>query len=617
MASSAQTIAASGMVNGQGVAASSDAQAQYNANNAKAIVVVIDGMFSNWPNGQPKLAPNTVSNVAGLYDTMKPIPSWVTGRNGYKKVSGEASAQSKQIMGTPGDPNSVKNFSTTVNQGAGYGQATLGWHASINQYQGKKFDDFGLNNKSYQDIASGGMTGHFSGLKKSPGGASTGFGDLGSFIAGQGNGIDVAKLSDMFGPANLVVRMRKNGLGAIGAVDANLATLKIYTDAEVKKADYRLIKRVLDSATDAAGIGIVISTLEIKVPQNVKIEKLGDLVDSNKMLPPGLRTLAPGGNMAELNGAFGSMGGNFSSAKKLGEHLGRTEVPEYPKLDALKNPLPSEFITNLAPAIGFGSLPSFDGVSAPIGTGPLGNPTLTDMLGSASGTGFTDNYKKINAAHDKIMNSQVGQDLYNKLKLIYEADKTPPFMVSQGEVIELGNIIKDFNKAVKDDPELKKAQLAMAGSVMQMARSSALLPMAGIDLASPPQVSGMTGVLNMAASLPKYGVDKQQMGFNQTFTGVADKSSVYGEAVLASMLEGRNAARATSAGVPNNITADPIKMLAEKAAANKAKGLTAQQKENIIDYAKKQGKDPSQAISNSELFGYQNNFYVSKGYPAA
>lgn len=615
MPSSAQTIAAAGLVNGEGVAPSQDAASQYSTNNSKPIVVVLDSMFTNYPNGQPATGPNTVSNVYGLYESIKLLPSWVTGRSGYKKTSAQASAQASQIMGS--GTSGVQGFATTLNQSAGYGQASLGWHAAIQQYQGKKFDDLGLQNKSYQDIASGGLTGHFSALKTAPGGTQGAFQDLGSFVTSYGNGIDVSKLNDMFGPAQFVLKLRKNGLSNLGAVDANLATLKIFTDEEVKKADYKVVRKTLDMANDSYVVDTVISSLGIKVPNGVKINNLGDLVDSNKMLPPSLRKLAPSGNLSDLNGPMGNMGGNFSSPTQLGKFFGQAEIPSYPRLDAQKQPLTDAQIAALAPTIGYGNLPAVDGVSAPIGTGPIGNPTITDMLGSASGTGFTDNYKKINAAHDKIMNSQVGQDVYNALKAVRDSDKTPPYTVSPTLTSTLDTKISVFNKAVKDDPEIKAAQMAMVGSIMQLARSDALLPQAGITLGSPPAVNGMTGVLNMAGNLPKYGVDKQQMGYNKTFAGVADKNSIYGEAILVSLLEGRNATRQTSAGVPDNITADPMRILGTKIASNSSKELTEQQKANIIDYAKKQGKDPSQALSNSKLFGYQNSFYVSKGYPDA
>jgi hypothetical protein len=614
MASSAQTIAAAGMVNGQGTAPSQDMNAEFSKNNAKPIVTIFNQIYGT--------APNTASNVANLHDTILKLPKWVTGRDstGWKSVSAQASASASAIMGTPGDPAATRSFAATLGQGASYGSATMGWHAAIQQYQGKKFDDLGVQNKSYSDIGSGGMSGHFSALKGAPGGQQSAMQDMGAFITTMGKGIDVAQLNDMFGPAAFVLRMRKFGMGYVGDLDNNLAALNIRTDDQVKKADYKIIRRTLDLVNTPSDVEKVITVMEIKIPKGVIIKNLGDLVDSNKMLPPGLRAMAPNGDMRALNGPMGNMGGSYKDAAALGIFLGQTEIPSYPRLDAQKTPLTTAQIEALAPTIGFGAIsaPSIDGIAPPpLGTGPIGNPTVTDLMGSASGKGFTDNYKKINAAHDSIMNSQVGQDLYNKLKLIYEADKTPPYHVSSGEVIELDSIITEFNRAVKDDPKIKAAQTAMAASIFQGIRETSLQSKAGMDISSPPSIASPNGVLGMAANLPKYGVDKQEMGFRDTFTGIADKNSIYGEALLVSLLEGRNQSRMSSVGVRDNITADPTAILGAKILANSKKDLTPQQLENITDYARKQGKDPASAVSNSKLFGYQNSFYVSKGYPAA
>ena len=614
MPSSAQTIAAAGMVNGQGTAPSQDMNAEFSKNNSKPIIAIINQIYGT--------APNVASNVAGLHDSIKTLPRWATGRDstGWKSVSAQASASASAIVGTPGDPAATRSFAATLGQGASYGSATMGWHAAIQQYQGKKFDDLGIQNKSYADIGSGGMAGHFSALKGVPGGQQAGMQDMGAFITTMGNGIDVSKLNDMFGPAQFVLRMRKFGMGYIGDLDNNLASLKIYSDEDVKKADYKIIRRTLDLVDHPSDVGTVIGVMEIKVPNGVTIKNLGDLVDSNKMLPPGLRAMAPNGDMRALNGPIGNMGGNYRDAATLGKFLGQTEIPSYPQLDAQKTPLTTAQIEALAPTIGYGAIsaPSIDGIAPPsLGTGPIGNPTLTDIMGSASGKGFTDNYKKVNAAHDSIMNSQVGQDLYNKLKEIYDTGKTPPYLVYSNTVSELDDIITAFNQAVKDDPQIKAAQAAMAASIFQGIRETSLQSKAGMDILSPPTIASPNGVLGMAANLPKYGVDKQQMGFRDTFTGIADKNSIYGEALLVSLLEGRNQSRMSSVGMRDNITADPTAILGAKILANSKKELTPQQIENITDYARKQGKDPAQAISNSKLFGYQNTFYVSKGYPEA
>jgi hypothetical protein len=614
MPSSAQTIAAAGMVNGNGTAPSQDMNAEFSKNNSKPIITIINQIYGT--------APNTAANVAGLHDSIKTIPRWATGRDstGWKSVSAQASASASAIVGTPGDPAATRSFAATLGQGASYGSATMGWHAAIQQYQGKKFDDLGVQNKSYSDIGSGGMAGHFSALKGAPGGQQAAMQDTGAFINSMGNGIDVTKLNDMFGPAAFVLRMRKFGMGYIGDVDNNLASLKIYSDEDVKKADYKIIRKTLDMVDHPSDVGTVIGVMEIKVPKGVDIKNLGDLVDSNKMLPPGLRAMAPNGDMRALNGPLGNMGGSYKDAAALGKFLGQTEIPSYPLLDAQKTPLTTAQIEALAPTIGYGAIsaPSIDGIAPPpLGTGPIGNPTVTDLMGSASGKNYTDNYKKINAAHDSIMNSQVGQNLYNKLKEIYETDKTPPYQVYSNTVMELDDAIAAFNAAVKDDPQIKAAQAAMAASIFQGIRESSLQSKAGMDISSPPSISSPNGVLGMAANLPKYGVDKQEMGFRDTFTGIADKNSIYGEALLVSLLEGRNQSRMSSVGMRDNITADPTAILGAKILANSKKDLTPQQIENITNYARSQGKDPASAISNSKLFGYQNSFYVSKGYPAA
>ena len=155
MPSSAQTIAASGMVNGQGTAPSQDMNAEFSKNNSKPIITIINQIYSG-------ASSNTASNVAGLHDSIKTIPRWATGRDstGWKSVSAQASASASAVVGTPGDPAATRSLAATIGQGASYGSAAMPWHAAIQQYQGKKFDDLGVQNSSYSDIGSGGMAGH-------------------------------------------------------------------------------------------------------------------------------------------------------------------------------------------------------------------------------------------------------------------------------------------------------------------------------------------------------------------------------------------------------------------------------------------------------------------------
>ena len=200
MPSSAQTIAAAGMVNGEGTAPSQDMNAEFSKNNSKPIISIINQIYGT--------SPNTAANVAGLHDSIQTIPKWATGRDstGWKSVSAQASASASAIVATSGSPAATRSLAATIGQGASYGSAAMPWHASIQQYQGKKFDDLGIQNKSYADIGSGGMAGHFSALKGAPGGQQGAMQDLGAFTTTMGKGIDVTRLNDMFGPAAFVDR---------------------------------------------------------------------------------------------------------------------------------------------------------------------------------------------------------------------------------------------------------------------------------------------------------------------------------------------------------------------------------------------------------------------------
>ena len=615
MPSSAQVIAASGLVNGEGFAVNPDLTSGFSSYNSQPLTVVITNMYSPWSNGQPRPGPNTVSNVSGLKSSLDSLPSWVTGFSSYTKISSVASTNASNILGSGVTGN--KNFASFLNQSAGYGQATLGWHAAIQQYQGKGFSDFGLQNKGYNDIVTGGMTGHWSGLSSLPGGSQAAFQNLGSALSGMGGGMNLNDLTNALGPSAMVTQMRNKGLYYTGDLNEKLANAGITTDEEVLKADPKLLRSILNSINSSSDVDTTIQVLGIKVPNNVRINNVGDLVDANKMLPPNLRSLAPSGNMSDLNKALGGMGGQFGSAAQLGQFLGKTEVPDLKLLNGLSSPLPSSYITNLAPIIGKGDLPAIGGQTFPLGTGPIGNPLVTDMLGSAAGIGIVDSFKKINQAHTNIMNSSVGQDLKTALTNVYTADTTPPYTVSGTLTTTLNTAITNFNRAVSSDPELSAANKGMLASAAQITRENTLLPMAGVSLSSPPTVSGMTGILNMAANLPKYGVDKQNLGFKDLFAGIANKNTITGQAILAALYEGRGQSRSASVSIPDNITADPTAILSKAISSNASKDLTDQQKQNIIADARALGIDQTQALNNAKTFGYNNNYFVSKGYPSA
>ena len=70
----------------------------------------------------------------------------------------------------------------------------------------------------------------------------------------------------------------------------------------------------------------------------------------------------------------------------------------------------------------------------------------------------------------------------------------------------------------------------------------------GLNLANAqPTSTGIASILNLGNKLHDYGVDKQQLGHNDLFSGVAT-DDLTGDAIQASLLEGRNLAKSYALG---------------------------------------------------------------------
>ena len=66
-----------------------------------------------------------------------------------------------------------------------------------------------------------------------------------------------------------------------------------------------------------------------------------------------------------------------------------------------------------------------------------------------------------------------------------------------------------------------------------------------------------TSLLSMGTSLHEIGLDEGDSGQNALFTAIADTSNIYGQAVIASLREGRNIAALNAVGI-NTDTQIPL-----------------------------------------------------------
>lgn len=517
--SSAQTIALTGLLNGQGIKPSPSMFQKFATFDQLPVVTIINNMFAG--------TSNTVSNVSGLYNSINTMPKWISGRHANVKISNVAGTSANLILGN--GVSGIKNFATFLSQASSFCSTVLPWHGAINKYEGKEFADLGLQNKSYSDITSGGITGRFQGLKSYPGGIQTGLNDLADAIVSFGTLYDFTNLLTAFTPSGFILNLQNQGIAGLSE-----SRLNDTDEAIVLKAMSQVSGEIINTIKNQTGVVL---------PSQSNITTLADFFDSRKMFSGALsRYLTPSGSMQELANSLGKIGGTYRNGNELSEVLRKTTATNnLTNLEATETPLPQSDITAISSKIGRDS-------SGKLGTGPIGNPIMKDILGSVGGVNITKNYDTMIIAQQKINLTS----LKNELQSIYSQDKTPGGY--SGTLTTLNNIISTLNNST--DVAATSANVSVNLVLDQLTREETLRPLAGIDLLSPLVINGSTMVINMAKQLPNFGKDSQQLGYEEIFTNIADSSNRYGDAVLASLSEGKTKSVQQSAGIPDNISAN-------------------------------------------------------------
>jgi hypothetical protein len=112
----------------------------------------------------------------------------------------------------------------------------------------------------------------------------------------------------------------------------------------------------------------------------------------------------------------------------------------------------------------------------------------------------------------------------------------------------------DFMGPVAGNPEMNEIangninSSTIAALESSVSKSSSLFSTAGIDLTSPPP-AGLTGSMSFATNLHKFGADTSGSGVGDILGSMANTSSHYGDAITASLQEGKNIAAMQKVGI--------------------------------------------------------------------
>lgn len=360
---------------------------------------------------------------------------------------------------------------------------------------------------------------------------------LNASLASVGNGLQsFGTLYDFtnmpLGPMNLLHSLQAQGLADSVGINNDIIALDYDPNGTVPDS---VLTNIFSNVTGSDLQKIIDQTgTQIVNP----VVSLADLLNVENIMPPDAVTalgVTPGSEgLASLSNAFTNLGiqvNNFQA----GAYIASMSTIPTPNLDQLTTLIPDSVVANLTPNLGTGN-------------GPSGNPTMLDMLGTIGGVVHTDSFTTINSALTNITNSSAGQNL---LTAAVE-------FLNGGSLEDFTTAVNSFNSAISSDSSLSsladQANTAFSASQTQLTKEQQNLSLVGVSLftssgapATQPASGGVTSIFNLGNKLHDFGVDKQNLGHNELFNAIAT-NDLTGDAIRASLLEGRNLTKSYAVG---------------------------------------------------------------------
>ena len=487
-----------------------------------------------------------------------------------------ATTQAAKMLPSAGSMMGNKNLLQSFSGASSFGSASAEYSAALSELGNKSFADLGVGVKNFNGVLSGGVNrlipaagAGLSALaaqaKKSAFGSlssivpvddnlagalvlNDGLKSIGSSLKNFGSAYDFTNLSTLGTPAGLVITLQNQNLaGRYGINDAIVAAG--FDPTNINAIPPNVLKSIL-SQIKGDDLNNIVTTLGAK-PLS-PLSNLGDMLLLDKFMPAGAMTamgLSGESGMTNLGNSLSNLGIQADNMK-MGDMLASIENKSSSHLSQVKELIPTSVKDALAPLLGTGS-------------GPFGNPTMSDMIGSVAGEVHTDSFKTIKDATKNIMNSPIGQNLNTAMGAMAAAvESEDPVAIAEAQGT-LDTAISTFNAQVAGNSELNKvataANSAVTNSANHLAKETSNLILAGVALPSGGIAvnlgSSLTPFLSFGTKIHDFGVDKLQVGYGKMLGGVAT-DDLTGDALQATLAEGRNLSRTSLVGKPPAAIAD-------------------------------------------------------------
>jgi hypothetical protein len=338
-----------------------------------------------------------------------------------------------------------------------------------------------------------------------------------------GTAYDVTKLNKLGDPATFIQNLidhgfAENGQNGVYLIGGNMLPQTWQTD----DADTLVI-----FLSKIAGTTLTKIIEQTNITPNSPITNLSQLLDLSKIFDSTELAVVPGGNFAGLANEFINLGGRFKSFTEVADLLNDIEVPTLAYLDAYTDIISDSDYANLSASLG-------------TGTGTMGNPTITDVMGSIAGVAHSTALTTINSCLTTALSSTAGTELNTNLSNVVAQCATGTGSQIDNAFAALWTAANTFNSTTALRSMATTGNSAITAMQSQVTTELHNLALAGISLDNTTS-AGVNGILSMVNNLHDYGVDAQGLNYVTLFEGCR-QNNVGGDAVHAALVEGRNLA---------------------------------------------------------------------------
>jgi hypothetical protein len=358
-------------------------------------------------------------------------------------------------------------------------------------------------------------------------------------LRGLGNMYDATDMFAFGQPYGLIRSLQNQGLGDTTTLNARIANAG-FNPSDLEFENQLELRAILRNITGEE-LQRIISTIGFTPPGSTRIATLEDLLEANKILPAESLISVRDENLDGLREQFITMGGKFGSMNEVANFLDGVEIANYGSLNDLTSPLPAEDAAAAAEAM-------------PKGSGPFGNPTALELIGTAAGHVHIDSLVTILDEAAKFQTTSECQALEAAI-----ANAVVAVSLGGASITYADNNLQSVIDAVDASVD-ETVMLALVNSTNAMKDIVNLLELEienleKADISLTTVSNTVSSVYSLVQSLPSIGQDE-----NFKFKTLVERMVTpgkYGEAILASMQEGRIAARNEAANLRNLTKMDP------------------------------------------------------------